>query len=69
MGHLTRKYSSERLKALQLLIFAEEDRIKFTTQKWTSGFRWFRNPDVICLEHFSRKKSLPMALNNTKPAA
>ena len=28
----------------------EEDRTKYTSQPWTGEFRWFRSPNVICLE-------------------
>jgi hypothetical protein len=35
---------------LKQWIFAEEDRAKFTTYPWAGGFRWFRSPNVVCLE-------------------
>jgi hypothetical protein len=28
----------------------EEDRTKLTTAPWAGGYRWFRAPNVICLE-------------------
>ena len=28
----------------------EEDRAKLTTLPWGGGYRWFRAPNVICLE-------------------
>jgi hypothetical protein len=34
----------------------EEDRQKFTTQPWTGEFRWFRSPNVVCLEQYRRHK-------------
>jgi hypothetical protein len=34
----------------------EEDRFKFTSQSWSGEFRWFRSPNVVCLEHYRRRK-------------
>jgi hypothetical protein len=34
----------------------EEDRAKYTTQPWAGEFRWFRSPNVICLEQYRRRK-------------
>jgi hypothetical protein len=39
------------------LIFPEEDRALFTTAKWNGGYRWFRSPNVICLEKVRRLKA------------
>lgn len=36
------------------LIFPEEDRALFTTAKWSGGHRWFRSPNVVCIEHYRR---------------
>jgi hypothetical protein len=34
-----------------------EDRMKFMPQaKWEGGYRWFRSPNVICLEKVRRLK-------------
>jgi hypothetical protein len=34
-----------------------EDRHLFTSVPWSGGFRWFRAPNVICLEqHRSRRR-------------
>ena len=30
----------------------EEDRHKYTTQPWAGEYRWFRSPNVICLERY-----------------
>jgi hypothetical protein len=32
------------------LTFPEEERARWTLAKWEGGFRWFRSPNVICLE-------------------
>jgi hypothetical protein len=31
----------------------EEERAKYTTQPWAGEYRWFRSPNVICLEPIS----------------
>ena len=50
---LTPRYTKFELATLRATIFAEEDRHKFTLAKWTgSGFRHFRTPNIICLEHY-----------------
>jgi hypothetical protein len=36
----------------------EEDRAKYTSQPWSGEFRWFRSPNVVCLEHY--RKALPV---------
>jgi hypothetical protein len=36
--------------------WCEEDRCLFTTQPWTGGFRWFRSPNVIPIEHYRRTR-------------
>jgi hypothetical protein len=33
----------------------EEDRAKYTTQPWAGDYRWFRSPNVVCLEHYRRR--------------
>jgi hypothetical protein len=36
---------------LQRLILPEEERHRlFPTTTWAGGYRWFRSPNVICLE-------------------
>jgi len=43
---------------LRELTIPEEDRTKYTSQPWTGEYRWFRSPNVVCLEHYRRRKSL-----------
>jgi hypothetical protein len=33
----------------------EEDRAKYTTQPWAGEYRWFRSPNVVCLEQYRRR--------------
>jgi hypothetical protein len=42
---------------LHRLIFPEEDRHLFTTTPWAGGYRWFRSPNVVCLEKVRRLKA------------
>jgi hypothetical protein len=37
--------------------FPEEDRSLYTTAPWRGEFRWFRSPNVVCLEHWRQKKA------------
>jgi hypothetical protein len=39
----------------QALVPPEEDRAEYTTAPWTGGYRWFRSPNVICLERYRRE--------------
>jgi hypothetical protein len=42
---------------LQDWTFPEEDRAQFTTAPWRGEFRWFRSPNVVCLEQWRKKKA------------
>jgi hypothetical protein len=39
-------------EALRQYIMAEEDRRRLTPEKWGGGYRWFRSPNIVCLEHY-----------------
>jgi hypothetical protein len=32
------------------LTIPQEDWPQYTSMKWAGGFRWFRSPNVVCLE-------------------
>jgi hypothetical protein len=49
---LPRRYSEADETMLRTLIPAEEDRHLFTKERWSTGFRWFRAANVVCLEHY-----------------
>ena len=34
----------------RLVLPSEEDRVKLAGLRWEGGYRWFRAPNVICLE-------------------
>src|SRR5262249_35886771 len=36
--------------------FPEEDRAQFTTAPWRGEYRWFRSPNVICIEHWRQRR-------------
>jgi hypothetical protein len=37
----------------------EEDRHLYTSELWRGEWRWFRSPNVICLETWRRKQRPP----------
>ena len=37
---------------LQAITFPEEDRSRYTAYPYRGGYRWFRSPNVVCLEHY-----------------
>jgi hypothetical protein len=39
---------------LRQLVIPEEDRLQFTSAKWSGEYRWFRSPNVVCLEKARR---------------
>jgi hypothetical protein len=43
------RYDEDRAFLRQAMI-PEEDRHRFTSVKWSGEYRWFRSPNVICLE-------------------
>ena len=49
---LTKELEEEAF--LRQWTICEEDRFKFTSQPWRGEFRWFRSPNVICLERYRR---------------
>jgi hypothetical protein len=51
------QYDDEHHFARQLTL-PEEDRAKHTSAPWQGGYRWFRSPNVICLEKYRRLKAL-----------
>jgi hypothetical protein len=69
MATLIKRYSEDDERTLRILIFPEEDRGFFTRERWTGGFRWYRAPNVVCLEHY--RPAPPITTNHqaTKPAA
>lgn len=50
------RYDDEHAFARQLML-PEEDRAQYTSAQWLGGYRWFRSPNVICLEKYRRLKA------------
>jgi hypothetical protein len=69
MARLTPRYSPTELRRMAELFFSEERRDEFTTEPWDGvSFRHFRDPKIVCLEHYQPqdKPRLPIG---RKPAA
>jgi len=50
------RHDEDEVAWWRTFVFPEEDRPLFTTAKWDGGYRWFRAPNVVCLEQYRRKK-------------
>jgi hypothetical protein len=51
---------SEEDKAFfRQLVIPEEDRFKYMSRPWAGEYRWFRSPNVVCLEHYRRRPATP----------
>jgi hypothetical protein len=46
----------------------EEDRFKFTSDPWRGEFRWFRSPNVVCLERYRSRKAGGVVLRRSGEA-
>ena len=47
------RYTAKEHEFLRsVCLFAEEDRHKFTSEKWRGGYRWFKSANVIPLEQW-----------------
>jgi hypothetical protein len=66
---LVRRYAPDEQHFFETMIFAEEDRHLFTRERWTRGFRWYKAPNVVCLEHYRPFPSLPQTSRPIEPAA
>jgi hypothetical protein len=56
---LERKYTEADAAFMREITPAEEDRHLFTSAPWRGGYRWFRSPNVVCLEQYARAVSSP----------
>jgi hypothetical protein len=50
------EYDQEHAFA-QLVIPPEEDRARLPLARWEGGYRWFRAPNIICLEKARRLRA------------
>jgi hypothetical protein len=46
---LVKRYDEDRAFLRQFVV-PEEDRHLFTSVKWAGEYRWFRSPNIVCLE-------------------
>jgi hypothetical protein len=56
---MEKRYSEEEMASLREWIFPEEDRHLYSTAKWGGSLRWFRDPKVVCIEHYRIVKQAP----------
>jgi hypothetical protein len=56
---LARKLSEADEMFMREITPAEEDRHLFTSAPWRGGYRWYRSPNVVCLEQYQRPASSP----------
>ena len=55
MTRLIPQYPAPELARMRELFFPEERRHEFTSKPWDgASFRHFRNPKIVCLEHYRR---------------
>jgi hypothetical protein len=54
-----KRHTEKEEESLRRYILCEEDRATLTGEKWNGGYRWFRNENVVCIEHYRRPESLP----------
>lgn len=68
---IQRRYPDEEFRRLTELIHPEERRYEFTNQPWSGeGFRHYRDPKIVCIEHFRPKPKLSNPpQSGHKPAA
>jgi hypothetical protein len=70
MAELTRRYSPIELAQMTDLFFPEERRHEFTSEPWDGvSFRHYRDPKIVCLEHFRPKDAPGLPGIGRKPAA
>jgi hypothetical protein len=51
---IARRYNLEDEKFFRKIVFAEEDRHRFTTAPWRGEYRWYRSANITPIEHWRR---------------
>lgn len=74
MSKLIVRYDARELARMCELFFPEERRHEFTSEPWDGqSFRHFRDPKVICFEHYRAANEAPevraIPRSDPKPAA
>jgi hypothetical protein len=67
---IKKRYQLKDEEFFRSMMFPEEDRHRYTCKPWDGSFRWFRAPNVSCIEHYRRSPTkLAPAAPKSKPAA
>jgi hypothetical protein len=66
-GMIVKKYSAEDEAFYRGLKLPVEDVPPGTPAGVEGAFRWFRSPNIVCLEQYQRSRAAP--IQRTKPAA
>jgi hypothetical protein len=53
-ARLVRVHSEEAVRFWRKLTLPQEEKDPHAP-KWAGGYRWFRDPNVICFEHYRRE--------------
>ena len=70
MTLLVPRYSQIELARMVELFFPEERRYEFTSEPWDGeSFRHFRNPKIVCMEHYRSQDKRAAPAIGRKPAA
>jgi len=56
---LVRRYNATDEAFLRQVVIPEEDRHLFTAATRSGGYRWFRSPNVVPIEHWRRQNVQP----------
>jgi hypothetical protein len=67
---LTRRYPANEMARMTELFFPEERRHEFTAEPWDGvSFRHYRNPKIVCLEHYWSENTPILRVIGRRPAA
>jgi hypothetical protein len=69
VARLTLRYPTNELMRMMELFFPEERRCEFTTEPWDGvSFRHYRNPKIVCLEHYRPENTSILREIGRRPA-
>jgi hypothetical protein len=54
VGDAIARYDEQHAFAREIILPEEDRRLLFPTIPWTGGYRWFRSPNIVCLEKYRR---------------
>jgi hypothetical protein len=63
---MDRRFTAEDEAFYRGLMLPQEDISPGTPTQMAGSFRWFRSPNVVCIEHYRRRPTVSI---RTKPAA